>query len=438
MWWVYELLLAIGLIVYLPKALWRKRLLHRGWRMRLGRYPASVHESLRGRHPVWVHAVSVGEVLAARPLIDALGAQASGRMPSGVEAEPLVLSTVTPGGFDVASQHLGDRGVVIYFPLDLRFCVRRALDALHPRALILLESELWPAAMHLTKARGIPIAIVNGRVSTRTFRRAHWLAPWLGKLLRHVDLFLMQSETDADRIIQLGAAPERVRVAGSLKWDASLAARPTSSEIDATARRLGLNSHESIIVGGSTHRGEEAALLSAFRILRSNQGSTRLILAPRHLERLAEVERIVREAGLIPSRLSQVASNARWDVGLVDTFGQLPCYYGLASAVFIGGSLIPHGGQNPLEAASLGKPIVFGPSMHNFADIASQLTHYQAARQLSSAAELTPTLRGLLQDAGSAHAMGRRAQELTERSRGSLQRTLEALQPLLTATSGCA
>lgn len=424
MWLLYELLFFIGLLLYyLPKALWRKRLPHRGWRMRLGRYPASVHESLRGRHPVWIHAVSVGEVLAARPLIDALGAQTSG--------EPLVLSTVTPGGFDVASQHLGDRGVVIYFPLDLRFCVRRALDALHPRALLLLESELWPAMMHLTKARGIPIAIVNGRVSTRTFRRARRLTPWLGSLLRHVDLFLMQSETDAERIIQLGARPANVQVTGNLKWEASLTARPAPSTIEETAGWLGLNGQDRLIVGGSTHRGEEVELLRALQTLQASPGRVRLILAPRHLERLAEVEGLVQQVGFTSRRLSETSRGTRWDVGLVDTFGQLPRYYGVATVAFIGGSLIPHGGQNPLEAASLGTPIVFGPSMHNFADIASQLTNSQAARQLSSAAELTPTLRGLLQDSASAHAMGRRAQELTERSRGSLQRTLDALQSVL-------
>jgi 3-deoxy-D-manno-octulosonic-acid transferase len=427
MWWVYEALLVVALVAYLPKALWRRRLPHRGWRMRLGRYPASIHESLRGARPIWVHAVSVGEVSAARPLVDALAARAPG--------EPLVLSTITPGGFDVASKHLGDRGVAIYFPLDVRRCVRRALDALHPRALLLLESELWPTAVRLTQARGIPIVIVNGRVSMRTYRRAQRLIPWLGGLLRYVDLFLMQSETDADRIIRLGALPASVQVTGNLKWEASLAARPAPAMVEETAGWLGLNGQERLIVGGSTHRGEEAELLRALQALRASHGSVRLLLAPRHLERLAEVEGLVQQAGFSSRRLSHAPRGARWDVGLVDTFGQLPRYYGLASAVFIGGSLIPHGGQNPLEAASLGKPIVFGPSMHNFTDIASQLTSHQAARQLSGAAQLLPALRGLLQDPASAHAMGRRAQELTERSRGALQRTLEALRPLIAASS---
>jgi 3-deoxy-D-manno-octulosonic-acid transferase len=422
MWWVYETLVLIGLLLYLPRALWRRRLPHSGWRMRVGGYPARIREAVRGRRPVWIHAVSVGEVLAARPLIDALAAR--------VPAEPVVLSTVTPGGFEVAAKHLGPRGIVIYFPLDLRGCVRRALETIQPRALLLMESELWPTMLRVAKQRGVPVAVVNGRVSPRTFQRARRLAPWLGPVLRQVDRFLMQSETDAERIIALGAEAGRVRVTGSLKWDASLAARPEASELAAMARRLGLNGREAVIVAGSTHRGEEAQLLQSFQALRALQARARLILAPRHLERVGEVERAVREAGFAPARLSQAAPDAGWDVGIVDVFGELPRYYGLASAVFIGGSLIPHGGQNPVEAASLGKPVVFGPSMHNFPDIASQLTSQQAARQLSGAAELTPALTDLLTHPAQAHAMGQRALELAERSRGALQRTLEALRSL--------
>ncbi len=438
MWIFYETLLLIGLLLYVPRALWRKRLPHRGWTMRLGRYPRSVSTTLHGRRPIWIHAVSVGEVLAVQPLLHALT--------SAAPREPLVLSTITSSGFEVAEKQLGERGVAIYFPLDFRVCVTHALDALHPRLLILVESELWPTMIRLANARGIPIAIVNGRISPRAFRRYRWVAPWVGSLLRQIDRFLMQGQPDADRIIQLGAPPAKVQVMGSLKWDASLGARPTSQTIQETAVRLGLNGQEIVLVAGSTHRGEEAALLDAFQTVRTSHPHARLIIAPRHLERLAEVEGLVRQAGLTSARLSHLpaatgaaqtgaAGGAGWDVGLVDTLGQLPRYYGLATVAFVGGSLIPHGGQNPIEAASLGKPILFGPFMHNFTEIAHQLTSHLAARQITDIQGLTPALQALLTHRAEAQAMGRRAQELTERSQGVVQRTVEALAPLLANTS---
>lgn len=422
LWLLYEAGLVIGLLLYLPRAVWRRRLPHPGWSMRLGRYPREVAGRLEGRRSIWIHAVSVGEVQAARPLAAAL-IEAAG--------DPLVVSTITPGGFALAASLVKDRGEAVYFPLDLGVCVRRALDAIRPRLLVLVESEFWPTAIRLAKARGIPIAVVNGRISTRAFRRYRWVGPLLRRVLRGVDVFLMQSQTDAERVIRLGAPAERVRVVGSLKWDASLGTRPSEQALAETAASLGLNGRDCVIVAGSTHRGEETAVLEAFKALRQAEGGTRLILAPRHLERLAEVESLVRQQGLRPLRVSTADRTAGWDVGLVDRFGELPRYYGLATVAFIGGSLIPHGGQNPLEAASLGKPVVFGPFMHNFAEIAQQLVSHHAARQLARQDELLTVLQALVADRAEADAIGRRAQALISRSQGAVQRTLEALRPLL-------
>ena len=418
---LYELTLAIGFLFYLPGAFCRRRLPHRGWAMRLGRYPAKVRRAIEGRRPVWLHAVSVGEAVAARPLARAL-----------IDADPargLVLSTITPGGFAMATQVAG--AVPVYFPLDFRASVTRALDALRPGALLLVESEWWPTMLRLTRRRGVPIAVVNGRLSPRAFRRYRRARGWAARLLRDIDLFLMQSQGDADRAIELGAPPERLRVTGSLKWDASVGARPSPEAIREAAARLGLAPDDPapVIVAGSTHRGEEAAVLSAFRAVREASPRARLIIAPRHLERVAEVETEAREAGFDVVRASAPAGG--WDVAVVDRFGELARYYGLAHAVFIGGSLVPHGGQNPLEATSLGKPIVFGPFMHNFAEIAERLMEHGAARQLASVEELSPVLRLMCADTGGSRVMGARAQALTERSQGALARTLAALQPLL-------
>lgn len=423
MWVLYEVLLLIGLILLLPKAVWRRRLPHAGWTMRLGRYPQAVRQALQGPSPVWVHAVSVGEVQAAVPLITAIRQ----RLPQ----RPVVLSTITPGGFQIASRALGDRGAVIYFPLDLRACVRRALDTIRPGALLLMESELWPTVIRTAHARGVPIAIVNGRVSGRTFQRTQFIRPLIAGMLRQVDLCLMQSQTDADRILQLGAPPDRVQVAGNLKWDASLAVRPAPQAIQEAAAQLGLNGHAPVLVAGSTHRGEERVILDAFRALRATHAGARLILAPRHVERVGEVEALARHDGLTTVRLSGSPSGSSWDVGIVDTFGQLASYYALATIVFIGGSLVPHGGQNPLEAASLGKPVIFGPFTHNFEAITHQLLAHHAARQLTGGECLQGLLKELLDHPEEAQAMGRRAQALTEQFRGAAQRAVEALAPLL-------
>ena len=421
MWFLYELCFILGFLVYLPRALWRRRLPHPGWTMRLGRYPGRVVEPLRGHRPVWVHAVSVGEVLAARPLLHALNERRPGT--------PLILSAITPAGFAVASQQ-GDRVVPVYFPLDLRGCVRRALDAFHPACLLLVESELWPNVLRLAAARGVPVAVVNGRLSPRAFARYRFVRPWLRGLFGRIELFLMQSQADADRVLALGALPERVRVTGSLKWDASLSARPGPQAVQAAAARLGLVTAQPVVVAGSTHRGEETLMLRAFRSLRTAHPAARLILAPRHLERFAEAEGLARGEGLRVVRVSAVLRGEAWDVALVDAFGQLPLYYALASIVVVGGSFIPHGGQNPLEATGLGKPVVFGPSMHNFEAITHQLLAHHAARQASGAQELTSLLAELADRPDEARAMGRRAQELTERFQGATQRTLEALHHL--------
>lgn len=426
MWLLYELIFVLGFVLYLPSALWRRRLPHRGWTMRLGRYPSRATEALQGRSSIWLHAVSVGEVLAAQPLIHALI--------EARPAQPLVLSTITPGGFQMASTRFSAPVIPIYFPLDLGGCATRALETIRPRVVLLMESELWPNLIRLAHARHMPIVVVNGRLSPRTFRRSQLIKPpWLRGLFTRVALFLMQGQEDADRLIQLGAPPGKVQVVGSLKWDASRAARSSPEALQAAAARLGLTARDAVVVAGSTHRGEEETLARAFISLRSSHSHLRLIIAPRHLERVGEVEHLLQRHGLKTARLVALTSGQPWEAGIVDAFGQLPIYYGLASVVFIGGSLIPHGGQNPLEAASLGKPIAFGPSMHNFTAIAHQLLAHHAARQLTPGEDPTALLHELLANPAEAQAMGARARELTERFQGAAQRTLHALSPLLSA-----
>jgi 3-deoxy-D-manno-octulosonic-acid transferase len=427
MTWLYELLLGIAFLAYVPKALLKKRLPHAGWSMRLGRYPEAIRERFGAGGAIWVHAVSVGEVMAARPVIEALR--------QAHPAAPIVLSTVTPAGYAVAATWLGERGAAIYGPLDFRICVERAIAAIRPRALVLVESELWPTLVVRLRRRQVPVAVINGRISTRAFGRYMAARPLLRGLLRGIDRFLMQTPTDAERVIAMGAPAERVQVLGSLKWDASLIGQPDPQEAAALRHQLGADG-QPLIVAGSTHRGEEEALLAAVQGIRGHLDATRLILAPRHLERVPDVEALVARHGLIGRLAGQSAGAPAWDVLIVDTVGQLPRFYALASLVIVGGSFIPHGGQNPIEPASLGKAILFGPHMHNFTDIAQQLLAGHGARQLAGANELTAALLELLADPARTAAMGQRALAVTERSRGVARRTVEQLAPLL-ASSCC-
>jgi len=417
-------LLFLGLALYIPKAFLRGRLPHAGWTMRLARYPQSVTDALSARGPVWIHAVSVGEVIAVQPLLRELRAWRFD--------VPLVLSTVTPTGFHVASRALGERGAVIYAPYDFSWIVRRALKTIQPRVLILVESELWPNLIRLTKARGIPVVIVNGRISARAQARYLKVRRWLQDIIGCLHPCLMQTEADAQRLVSLGVPADRVRVLGSLKWDASLGSRPSADTLRELRQRLHLSPDQPVLVAGSTHRGEEAAILAAYQALRTRYPTLRLIIAPRHLERVAEVDASAKERGLDAQPVAAILEcGSAWDVAIVDTLGQLPTYYALATIAFVGGSLIPHGGQNPLEPASLGKPVVFGPSMDNFTEMVQHLLMHQAARQLESAAELTEALDAILADPAEAATMGARAQALVERLSGASRRTLEVLAPLL-------
>jgi 3-deoxy-D-manno-octulosonic-acid transferase len=254
--------------------------------------------------------------------------------------------------------------------------------------------------------------------------------------MKAVDLFAMQTDADAGRVLAMGASASTVRVLGSLKWDASLMTQPDQGKLDRLSKHLGLRGDEPLIVAGSTHRGEEQALLAAFESVKLAVPQAKLAIAPRHLERVGEVERLLdQQWHAAGGRVSQLVTRGKpWDVAIVDSLGQLANYYALASVVFIGGSLIPHGGQNPLEAASLGKPILFGPHMHNFAEIAEQLITHDAVIRLADAAQLKSALLKLLNSREEAEAMGHRARQVTERNAGCAQRTLEALAPFLRPT----
>jgi len=372
--------------------------------------------------PIWLHTVSVGEAMAAAPLARELKRRAPAR--------PLLVSTVTETGRAVAEQRLPAERYV-FFPLDFPWAVAAALDRLAPRLVLLTETELWPNFLRACARRRVPVAVVNGRISPRSFPRYRLIRGWFRPVLGDVSLFCMQSQADAERILALGAAPERVRVVGNLKYD--LAGLGEGLEVAAVRRGLGLPAGARLVAAGSTHRGEEEAVLQAFAGIRGEMADVMLLLAPRHPERLDEVERLVRQAGMPCVRRSRLPAEAppAGGVILLDTMGELARLYAAAEVVFIGGSLIPHGGQNILEPAAHARPVLHGPYMGNFAEIRRLFQEAQAAVEVAEGSALAAALRALLEEPSRGQRMGAAGRRIVEAHRGATARTAALVEGLL-------
>ena len=436
MYFVYSLLLAIGFTALIPRFL-LDALRHgkyvQGFRERLGHLPDLPNKS---RARIWVHCVSVGETQAARPLVSALRRH----FPS----HSIVVSTTTLTGQKLARDVFqSDAEAVFYFPFDWAWTTRRALRTLEPAAVLLMETELWPRLLRECHKKAIPVSMVNGRISDTSFRRYKWIRPFIGRVINNLDLALMQSEQDAERMRQLGLAPERVVVTGNLKFDAI----EDASEQRLTAEfraRFHFDDQHDLIVAASTHEPEEKFLLEAYQQIRkltSPNKSVRLLIAPRHPERFAEVAALLSTSGLKWRKRSDAPNetDVSCDVVLLDTVGELRAFYPLASIVFVGGSIAPAGGHNVLEPAVASACIVTGAHTSNFAAIASAFAEEQALVQLADVspeeapAELARVLVELLSDNVRRRRMGALAQALCERNRGATERTVALLATLLEA-----
>jgi len=408
------------LLGYLP-VLAFKRLRPDGYGRSLGQRLGRFGEGLPREPRCWIHAVSVGEAATAVPLVEAI----TRRWPQ----LGIVMTTVTPTGARIVADRLAGRAVHRYFPIDLPGPVRRALDAVNPRFFLCMETELWPNLLRGLAARGVPSMIANGRISDRSFRRYRLVRFFTARMLAHVRVLAMQSEEDARRIIALGARPERVVVTGNIKSDLI----PPEGGGDALWQRLlGLADGEPVWVAGSTHRGEEAIVLDVYLHLRARMPTLTLVLAPRHPERVAEVERLVRERRLQPVRRSELPkSQARGAVIIVDTVGELAQIYRVASVVFVGGSLAPTGGHNMLEPALLRKPVLFGPHTTNFRESAELLLEAEGALVARDGAELEAHMGALLMDAERRRLMGEAAFKAVAGRRGAIKHTLELVERYL-------
>ena len=424
MYAAYSFLLTLALLVWSPSILLkvlRRSSYREGWSERVGRYPQALVSRLRAIQPVWIHAVSVGEVGAASILAKLWTRQRP--------TLPVVVSTVTETGRAVAGRSLPQAAAVVYFPIDLPTIVYRALTTVRPRLVLLTETEIWPNFLRTCAAAKIPVAIINGRLSIRSFSRYRLIRPFIRRVLQCVDLFCMQTDADAKRILALGANPDRVHVVGNLKFDAVLHA-DTSSLAEQWRRELRIDAQRQVLVAGSTHVGEEEVLLQAFRCLRAEFPDLLLILAPRHPERIAQVETAVAANGLTAVRRSALphGENGKKEVILLDTVGELSGLYAVGSISFVGGSLISRGGHNLLEPALHGRPVLFGPHMDNFVEASAYFVQRGAAIQVSDAADLVRQLAGLLRDPAARDTMGRAAMAALAAHQGACERTLSLLE----------
>lgn len=423
-YWTYNTLLVLSLPVVLPYFLLgdrKGRRLRRGLGERLGRLGAK--RPVEKDEPVWFHASSVGEVHMTLPLIHAVHEEFPNHR--------VFLSTMTETGQEAARRLLRDRGTTFFLPLDFPWTVRKVLDTLAPRAMFIAETEIWPNLLHQCQRRAIPVVLFNGRVSDRSFESYRRFRFFFKEVLRGVVAFGMQSERDAERMVEIGASPERVVVTGNLKFDRPLL-HPDEEETRRVRDSLGLEEKRPVFVAGSTHRGEEEIILQAFRQLKGIEPSIVLILAPRHLERLDEVTKILDDGHFCWIRKSQIPGEGfSGEIIVLDTMGELESVYSIGSVVFVGGSLVPVGGHNILEPAAFGKPVLFGPHMENFREIARIIKAEGGGIEVRNQRELLEQIQRLLLDRSYHTRVSGAAFRTIQNNQGALRRTLQILERYL-------
>jgi 3-deoxy-D-manno-octulosonic-acid transferase len=420
MYFLYSLLAAVALVASAPWLAWQAlrhgKYRHR-WQERFGVLPAAL--AGQSRPTLWLHAVSVGEVLSAAPLVAALR-----------HAHPewrVVVSTTTRTGRDMADARLKGVDGIFYFPLDFAWIVRKVLAHVRPALVVIVETEIWPNLVRLCRARGIGVLLVNARISDRSYPRYLRVRSLLGPVLAHFDRLCAQSEDTAGRLRSLGAPPDRVMVTGSLKFD--VPADPPRSIAD-VARRLDALP---VLLAASTLKGEDEILLETLQRLRESTPEAVLVLAPRHPERFDGVTLLAERTGLRVMRRTALASRpeAPFDVLVLDTIGELAALCAQATVVFVGGSLVPAGGHNILEPARYARPIVVGPSMSNFADIARSFLDAGALVQAPDAGAAQREMLALFADPSRRQRLGEAARGVLEHHRGAVERTMHEIADVM-------
>ena len=426
-WILYNLLFPVAFLLMLPKFI--SRMARRGgyrrhFEQRLGIYGHSTAAKLAEGRRIWIHAVSVGELFVALRFIEEYRKQ----YPEAL----FVLSTNTSTGHALADQKMDRRDVLIYFPVDLLLVMHRVFNQIKPLKLILVECELWLNLIHQAHRRGIPISLINGRVSDSSFKGHMAFRPFARHLLEMINPICMQGRQDAERIIAMGARPETVKILGTAKYDLP----PPAADADAAARavfkKISVPENALVLLGGSTWPGEEEALCQIYKNLRSKHPELFLVLVPRHAERRDDVVKTIEAQGLSYALRSQMNHDAaKPDVLVVDTTGELMNFYAAADVVFIGKSLCEHGGQNPIEPALFGKAIITGPNMENFPSVMDDFLAAKALRQVADFQSLEETIAELLSSSLARAQLGAAARGVVESRRGVIKKMVEEVGHVL-------
>jgi 3-deoxy-D-manno-octulosonic-acid transferase len=408
--------------------LWHRGNWSEGFGERFGRYSARTKQALTNRRIIWIHAVSVGEANLAALLIQSLEQRLANFK--------IVVSTTTTTGMGELRRKLPMTVEKIYFPIDRRAWVRRALAVIHPEAVILIEAELWPNFLWQARRRRIPVMLVNARISERSFRRYCRARFLFGNLFHGLAAVSTQSERDAARMRALGCRAAAVHVAGSLKFETAGTMDARTLDVPRILRHAGMPEGARILLGGSTHDGEEALLAEIFLRVRKRHPDLYLVLVPRHFERSHSIGGQLERRGVRYVYRSEInfanpPQPGSTDCLLVNSTGELRHFYPHATVVFMGKSLTGRGGQNPIEPAAVGRAIIFGPHMQNFSEIAARFVEEDAAIRVSDSAELEATIESLLSDAPRIAALGRNAVWVVEASRGALERTVAMILSVL-------
>lgn len=420
-WIFYNLLFPVAFLFMLPKFL--MRMARRGgykkhFEQRFGIYSEETKARFAEGRRIWIHAVSVGELFVAFRFIEEY---------RRTNPEALfVVSTNTSTGHRLAEEKIDPRDVLIYFPIDLLLVMHRVFNILNPLKLILVECEFWLNLIWLAKRRGIPVSLINGRVSDSSFKGYMRFRSFTRLLLRWINPICMQGRQDAERIIAMGARPETVKTLGTAKYDLPPPAADADGAARAVLRKLSVPDNALILLGGSTWPGEEEALCEIYKNLRAQHPELFLVLVPRHAERRDDVVKAIEGQGLTCSLRTRGASKA--DVLVVDTTGELMSFYAVSDVVFIGKSLCEHGGQNPIEPALFGKAIVVGPNMENFPSVMDDFLSAGALRQVADFQTLEKTIEDLLVDSNVRKKLGEAARGVIESRRGVIQAMVQEVQ----------
>ncbi|EJP33868.1 tetraacyldisaccharide 4'-kinase [Selenomonas sp. FOBRC9] len=390
-----------------------------------GFYPQETIEKVAGKNAIWVHAASVGEIVATSPLVR--------EFRKVFPDSPILVSVVTTGGYEMAHRIIKDADAIIYFPLDLPFLASRVVGRIRPRVFLPVETELWPNFLKKAKQLDVPVMMVNGRISDRSVKQYKYLFGMLREMIGTVKCFAMQSSIDADYIMRLGAPRELVTVTGNTKFDQAYTS-VSADERAALIEELGLSGASRIMIAGSTHRGEEELVLAAFKAVREKDPGVRLIIAPREVLRTMEVEHLCRKAGFTVTTRKELqkGSAARGeDIVILDTVGELGRVYGLGDVIYIGGSLVPHGGHNILEPAAHGKAIIVGNQMFNFKDIHALFRNRNAVVTVTNGEELTRETLRLFGDAAERARLEAETLAIINENKGASEKSARILVEML-------